>query len=475
MNSIKILTSAFALVCLLLVTNLSRAQSLPDFTGIVKDSSPAVVKIIVEQSADRAQNMPDMQELPEYLRRFFEFRGTPPPQQGQGRRAMASGSGFIISSDGYVVTNNHVVENADLVIVRLNDRSEYEAEVIGTDPRSDLALLKIESEDGLPTLSLGESGELDVGEWVLAIGSPFGLDYSVTAGIVSAKGRSLPTEQGENYVPFIQTDVAINPGNSGGPLVNVRGEIIGINVAIFTGQQNVQVWQGIGLAIPANEVREVFEAIVLGRPLIRGYFGLELENISRNYALAVGLRSLEGAVITNVVEGSPAQAAGLMPGDVITKLDGKVMQSAEDTLTRIRSMKSDEKSKVTIIRKGKLMETDVTAMAKSDTNTLRLKSDILTTGQSIVDAIGINVRDLTAAERGSMGVGPDYPAILVSDVQEGSQAERRFQKGDLIHQINRSPVRDVAAFYDLMGSLPTDSATVMTLSRDGKIIQAILK
>jgi serine protease Do len=360
--------------------------------------------------------------------------------------------------------------------VTTHDGSQYPAEWVGSEPNVDVAVLKIKAPEGatLPKfrpLGFGDSEKVRVGEMVMAVGNPFGLSESVTRGIISAKQRELSDAANE----YFQVDAVINPGNSGGPLVNVRGEIIGINVAIFTGQQNVQVWQGIGLAIPANEVREVFEAIVLGRPLIRGYFGLELENISRNYALAVGLRSLNGAVITSVVEGSPAEAASLLPGDVITKLDGKAMQSAEDTLSRIRLMKSDETAKVTIIRKGKPMETEVTAMAKSDTNTLRLKSDILTTGQSIVDAIGIKVRDLTARERNSMGVGPDYPAILVSEVVEGSQAERRFREGDLIHQINRSRVNDIASFYDLMGSLPTDSATVITLSRQGKIIQAILK
>ncbi len=432
------------------------------------DLTDAVVPSVVSIDTSRIKNVVTAVPTDPW---GFRYR-----RQNHSFREPGLGSGVIVTEEGYIVTNHHVVAGVDEILVTTHDGSQYPAEWVGSEPNVDVAVLKIKAPEGTPLpkfrpLGFGDSEKVRVGEMVMAVGNPFGLSESVTRGIISAKQRELSDGANE----YFQVDAVINPGNSGGPLVNVRGEIIGINVAIFTGQQNVQVWQGIGLAIPANEVREVFEAIVLGRPLIRGYFGLELENISRNYALAVGLRSLEGAVITNVVEGSPAQAAGLMPGDVITKLDGKVMQSAEDTLTRIRSMKSDEKSKVTIIRKGKLMETDVTAMAKSDTNTLRLKSDILTTGQSIVDAIGINVRDLTAAERGSMGVGPDYPAILVSDVQEGSQAERRFQKGDLIHQINRSPVRDVAAFYDLMGSLPTDSATVMTLSRDGKIIQAILK
>lgn len=397
-------------------------------------------------------------------------------RQNQSFREPGLGSGVIITEEGHIVTNHHVVAGVDEILVTTHDGSQYPAEWVGSEPNVDVAVLKIKAPEGatLPKfrpLGFGDSEKVRVGEMVMAVGNPFGLSESVTRGIISAKQRELSDAANE----YFQVDAVINPGNSGGPLVNARGEIIGINVAIFTGQQNVQVWQGIGLAIPANEVREVFEAIVLGRPLIRGYFGLELENISRNYALAVGLRSLNGAVITSVVEGSPAEAAGLLPGDVITKLDSKAMQSAEDALSRIRLMKSDETAKVTIIRKGKPMETEVTAMAKSDTNTLRLKSDILTTGQSIVDAIGIKVRDLTVIERNSMGVGPEYPAILVSKVVDGSQAERRFRNGDLIHQINRSPVSDVASFYDLMGSLPTDSATVITLSRQGKIIQAILK
>ncbi len=208
-------------VCLLTVAG-AQAATLPDFKPIVKKNTPAVVKILVEYSATRPGQRravpPDNQEIPDYLRRFFEFRGVPPQQ----RQRQGMGSGFIISRDGYIVTNNHVVEDADSILVRLTDRREYSAEVVGLDARSDLALLRIDAED-LPVLQLGKPGELEVGEWVLAIGSPFGLDYSVTAGIVSAKGRSLPNESNENYVPFIQTDVAINPGNSGGPLFNLDG------------------------------------------------------------------------------------------------------------------------------------------------------------------------------------------------------------------------------------------------------------
>ena len=215
-----------AIVVLAVLPWTTRAD-LPDFQPIVESAAPAVVKILVESERQAMPGADELEQLPEYLRRFFEFRGGPPQRQ---QRNM--GSGFIVSDDGYIVTNHHVVDGASSVIVRLLDRREYEAEVVGTDVRSDLALLKIDGDD-LAVLEIADD-DVSVGEWVLAIGSPFGLDFSVTAGIVSAKGRSLPTEAGENYVPFIQTDVAINPGNSGGPLFNLEGEVVGVNSQIFT-------------------------------------------------------------------------------------------------------------------------------------------------------------------------------------------------------------------------------------------------
>ena len=220
-----------ALVCVLALslTAQKSAAELPDFTEIVDAAAPAVVKILVEYEAENSRSQQQLEELPESLRRFFDFRGRPPvPRDRAGM-----GSGFILTSDGYIVTNNHVVENARQVIVRLPDRQEFDAEVVGTDPRSDLAVLKIDMKR-LPTLELASGDNIKVGQWVLAIGSPFSLDFSVTAGIVSALGRSLPTETGDNYVPFIQTDDAINPGNSGGPLFNLDGEVIGVNSQIFT-------------------------------------------------------------------------------------------------------------------------------------------------------------------------------------------------------------------------------------------------
>ena len=312
-------------VCLLAVAGL-QAATLPDFKPIVKKNTPAVVKILVEYSATRPGHQravpPGNQEIPDYLRRFFEFRGTPPQQ----RQRQGMGSGFIISRDGYIVTNNHVVEDADSILVRLTDRREYSAEVVGLDARSDLALLRIDAED-LPVLQLGKPGELEVGEWVLAIGSPFGLDYSVTAGIVSAKGRSLPNESNENYVPFIQTDVAINPGNSGGPLFNLDGEVVGVNSQIFT-RSGGSI--GLSFAIPVSVVINVVEQLKHSGHVTRGWLGVTIQNVDKNLAESFGLDRPRGALISQLQPGGPAEEGGLQSGDVILRFDGVDIRTSAD-------------------------------------------------------------------------------------------------------------------------------------------------
>ena len=272
-----------ALVCVLALslTAQKSAAELPDFTEIVDAAAPAVVKILVEYEAENSRYQEQLEELPESLRRFFDFRGRPPvPRDRAGM-----GSGFILTSDGYIVTNNHVVENARQVIVRLPDRQEFDAEVVGTDPRSDLAVLKIDAKR-LPTLELASGDNIRVGQWVLAIGSPFSLDFSVTAGIVSALGRSLPTETGDNYVPFIQTDVAINPGNSGGPLFNLDGEVIGVNSQIFT-RSGGSI--GLSFAIPVSVVRNVVSQIKENGVVERGWLGVSIQDVDRNLAESFGL------------------------------------------------------------------------------------------------------------------------------------------------------------------------------------------
>lgn len=447
--------------------DLKNVGVLAEVNRAVSDLTDAVVPSVV--SIDTTTNVNVTRVVPTDPFGMFGYR------QNESYVAPGLGSGVIVTDQGHIVTNHHVVAGVDIIRVTLHDGSQYDAEWIGSDPNVDVAVLQLKAPEGgslpkLQPLAFGDSEKVRVGEMVLAVGNPFGLSETVTQGIISAKQRELSDGANE----YFQVDAVINPGNSGGPLVNVKGEIIGINVAIFTGQEDVRVWQGIGLAIPANEAKEVFEAIVLGRPLIRGYLGLDVDNIPRNYAIALGLSSTQGSVITDVTKGSPAEEAGLKPGDVIVKFDGKAIRNAEETLSRIQSKKSGEVADLTIIRKGESMEAAVKAIAKSDTNTLKLRSDIAASGQAIAEALGISVANLNPAQRASLGLPDGSPAIVITEVKADSQAAQRFQRGDLIHRINQDAVTDVTTFFDLLGDLPQDKTSVMVLSREGRLIRAFL-
>ncbi|VAV96064.1 HtrA protease/chaperone protein, partial [hydrothermal vent metagenome] len=309
---------------------ITQARSgLPDFTGLVEKNGAAVVNISTEEKRDkrskriprRFQDMPENGPFGEWFKHFFGEEGEGNNGEGNGfggphRYAQSLGSGFIISKDGYVLTNNHVVADADKIIVRLSDRRELEAELIGTDKRSDLALLKIEGDD-FPVVKIGSSETLKAGEWVLAIGSPFGFDYSVTAGIVSAKGRSLPRE---NYVPFIQTDVAINPGNSGGPLFNLDGEVVGINSQIYS---RTGGYMGLSFAIPIDVVMNVVEQLKSDGHVVRGWLGVLIQDVTRELAESFGMKKPHGALVARVLPNSPAEAAGFKIGDIVVKFNGK--------------------------------------------------------------------------------------------------------------------------------------------------------
>lgn len=448
--------------------DLNSLDVLAEVNRAVSDLTDAVVPSVV--SIDTTTNVNVTRVVPTDPFGFFGFQ-----RRSESYAAPGLGSGVIVTEEGHIVTNHHVVAGVDAIRVTLHDGSQYEAEWVGSEPNVDIAVLQLKApkEGALPPLQplpFGDSDSVRVGEMVLAVGNPFGLNETVTQGIVSAKQREL--NDGSNE--YFQVDAVINPGNSGGPLVNVRGEVIGINSAIFTGQQEVRVWQGIGLAIPSKEVKEVFEAIVLGRPLIRGYIGIEVDNLSRNYAIALGLPSTQGALVTDVTRDSPAEAAGLKPGDVIVKFDGKDVRNAEETLTRIRSKKAGEVADLVLIRKGDSLETAVTAIAKSETNTLKLRSDVAANGQAIAEALGIAVADLDEARRANLGLPENTPGIVIVGVKPDSQAAKRFLPGDLIHRINQSAVTDVATFYDLLGDIPHDKTSVMILSRNGRLIQAYL-
>ena len=451
------LASFLTIIVLSLAGRAASAAQLPEFRDIVKQSSPAVVKIIVEASGPRlGQGQPGPEEIPEYLRRFFEFRGGPPTRPHQ---RMGMGSGFIISEEGLIVTNNHVVEGADSVLVRMSDRREFDAEVVGTDPRSDLALLRIEG-DGLPVLRLDASDDLDVGEWVLAIGSPFGLDYSVTAGIVSAKGRSLPTENGENYVPFIQTDVAINPGNSGGPLFNLDGEVVGVNSQIFT-RSGGSI--GLSFAIPVSVVRNVVEQLEENGRVTRGWLGVTIQDVDKNLAESFGLDRPRGALVVQLAPGGPADDAGLREGDVIITFDGRDIPTSSHLPHVVGLIAPGSKVPVVVMRdqKRKTIKVEVGGLDADDSYTLN--TDSASDGQGGRLGLIVEPAPAEALERFGLSGG-----VLVREVRpESVAAEAGVLAGDIITLIGSSPVKSVEAFEKAVDSLGSGSSVPLRLMRRG--------
>jgi serine protease Do len=426
---------------------------LPDFTEIVEEASPAVVKVLVEYESENPRYQEQLEELPEYLRRFFDFRGGPPvPRERAGM-----GSGFIISGDGYVVTNNHVVENARRVVVRLPDRQEFDAEVVGLDPRSDLAVLKIEGE-GLPTLNLAGDRDVKVGQWVLAIGSPFSLDFSVTAGIVSALGRSLPTETGDNYVPFIQTDVAINPGNSGGPLFNLEGEVIGVNSQIFT-RSGGSI--GLSFAIPASVVRNVVQQIQETGLVERGWLGVSIQDVDRNLADSFGLDRPRGALIAQVGKDSPAEQAGLEPGDVILSFAGEAIETSADLPHVVGLIAPGTKVVAVIFREGDEQDLTVEVGGLSADEVARVNTGVAADGS--VSILGMRLVEGDPAELSSIGLSG---GVAVSQVDRGSPAdEAGVMTGDVLTRLGNQPVGRIEDLDGLAEQLLPGSSVPARLIR----------
>lgn len=426
---------------------------LPDFTEIVEEASPAVVKVLVEYESENPRYQEQLEELPEYLRRFFDFRGGPPvPRERAGM-----GSGFIISGDGYVVTNNHVVENARRVVVRLPDRQEFDAEVVGLDPRSDLAVLKIEGE-GLPTLNLAGDRDVKVGQWVLAIGSPFSLDFSVTAGIVSALGRSLPTATGDNYVPFIQTDVAINPGNSGGPLFNLEGEVIGVNSQIFT-RSGGSI--GLSFAIPASVVRNVVQQIQETGLVERGWLGVSIQDVDRNLADSFGLDRPRGALIAQVGKDSPAEQAGLEPGDVILSFAGEAIETSADLPHVVGLIAPGTKVVAVIFREGDEQDLTVEVGGLGADEVARVNTGVAADGS--VSILGMRLVEADPAELSSIGLSG---GVAVSQVDRGSPAdEAGVMTGDVLTRLGNQPVGRIEDLDGLAEQLLPGSSVPARLIR----------
>ncbi|CAH0648435.1 MULTISPECIES: DegQ family serine endoprotease [Pseudomonas] len=439
-------------------------EALPDFTTLVEQASPAVVNISTKQKLpDRrvAQGqMPDLEGLPPMFREFFERNMPQQPRSPRGdrqREAMSLGSGFIISSDGYVLTNNHVVADADEIIVRLSDRSELQAKLIGTDPRTDVALLKVDGKN-LPTVKLGDSEKLKVGEWVLAIGSPFGFDHSVTKGIVSAKGRTLPND---TYVPFIQTDVAINPGNSGGPLFNMKGEVVGINSQIFTRSGG---FMGLSFAIPIDVALDVSNQLKKDGKVSRGWLGVVIQEVNKDLAESFGLDKPAGALVAQVLENGPAAKGGLQVGDVILSMNGQPIVMSADLPHLVGSLKDGEKAKLEIIRNGKRQTLDVAVGAMPDDDAdITAGADGSTERSS--NRLGVAVADLTAEQKKSLEL---KGGVVIKEVQDGPAALIGLRPGDVISHLNNQAIGSAKEFTEIAKELPKNRSVSMRVLRQGR-------
>ncbi|MGB4075801.1 DegQ family serine endoprotease [Pseudomonas sp.] len=461
-------SSVAALFALLLMGQSLVAQAnLPDFTELVEQASPAVVNISTRQKmpdtavAGSGQlNVPDLEGLPPMFREFFE-RNIPQmprnPGGGRQREAQSLGSGFIISADGYVLTNNHVVADADEIIVRLSDRSELEAKLIGADPRSDVALLKVEGK-GLPTVKLGKSEDLKVGEWVLAIGSPFGFDHSVTAGIVSAKGRSLPNE---SYVPFIQTDVAINPGNSGGPLFNLAGEVVGINSQIFTRSGG---FMGLSFAIPMSVAMDVADQLKADGKVSRGWLGVVIQEVNKDLAESFGLEKPAGALVAQVLEEGPAAKGGLLVGDVILSLDGQPIIMSADLPHLVGALKPGSTAELDVVRDGSRKKLQLSIGALPEDGDALAGAAVPGVERSS-NRLGVKVVELTDEQKKSLDL---KGGVVISEVQDGPAALIGLRPGDVVTHLNNQAIDSAKTFTEVAQALPKNRSVSMRVLRQGR-------
>ncbi len=411
----------------------SARADLPDFTDLADKQSPAVVNITTTQDAKqmkRGHKMPEPDDMMDFFRRFMPPEGERfmPPRRGQG-------SGFLISSDGYILTNAHVVDDVDEVTVKLNDKREFRAKVIGSDARTDVALIKINA-DNLPRVTIGDPNRLKVGEWVLAIGAPFGFENSVTAGIVSAKGRSLPDE---NYVPFIQTDAAVNPGNSGGPLFNLKGEVVGINSQIISRNGG---YMGLSFSIPIDVAMDVADQLKSEGKVNRGRLGIVIQEVTADLADSFGLKSPHGALVSDVEPGSPADKAGVQVSDIILKFDGKTVNSSIDLPRLVGATKPGTRSTLSIWRKGSMKELSVSVGELSDAKVAAAKQ----TDKKKTNRAGLSVTELTKEQKSVLKLNN---GVLVEEAS-GIAARAGIEAGDVIVAVNNQEVNSAEELARLL-------------------------
>jgi len=452
---------------LLLVLNLplvpaASAQGragLPDFTDLYERNGPAVVSIDVTQKSRRARGMPELSEDDPFYE-FFRRFGQVPPRRGQEREPepQAVGSGFVIGSDGHVLTNAHVVDGADEVTVRLSDKREFKAKVLGTDKRTDIALLKIEAKD-LPKVTIGDPEKLRVGEWVVAIGKPFGLENTMTAGIVSAKGRDLPQE---NLVPFIQTDVAINPGNSGGPLFNMKGEVVGINSLIYS---RTGGYMGLAFAIPIDVAMNTVTQLKEKGRVTRGRIGVQIQPVTKEDAEAFGLGAPRGALVNGVEKDGPAAKAGVEVGDIIVKADGRDVKSSQELPRIITAIRPGNKIVLTVWRKNAQKELTVTvAEMKEDAAAQPRRGQPAPKEKAKPNKMGLVLSDLTDEQKKEADV---KAGVAVDDV--APTVRGNVQPGDVIIAIVRggatTEARSAAQVNDALAKVEKGASVTLQLKR----------
>jgi serine protease Do len=430
---------------------------LPNFAPLVEKFGPAVVNVDVVQSPQQTSAPGGGQGGEDPFSDFFRRFGIPAPEGrgGQLQPQRGSGSGFIVTPDGYILTNAHVVADADQVTVKLNDRREYPAKVVGIDQATDVAVIKIDAQN-LPTVRIGDPSKLRPGEWVLAIGSPFGFENSATAGIVSATSRSLPSESNSNYVPFIQTDVAVNPGNSGGPLFNLQGEVVGINSQIFS---RTGGYMGLSFAIPIDVAMDVREQLIKTGHVTRGRIGVSIQNVDGQLADSFGLDRPRGALVSSVVKDGPSEKAGVKPGDVILAVNGRGVETSSELPTVIARMKPGSDAMLTVWRGGKEQKLDVKVdrLPEPELRTASLQGR---RGADQASQLGLAVRPLDPSERQQV----ETEGSLVVEQVTGPALAAGVQQGDIILAVNGKKVKTVA---DLQAAAKGAGKTVALLIQRG--------
>jgi serine protease Do len=467
-SSAIVLLLAFAAPFALPAGAQGRAASLPDFTELYEKQGPAVVSIDVTQTV-RRQRVPDLSEDDPFYEFFRRFGQIPRRAPERDFDAQSTGSGFILSADGYIATNAHVVDDATEVTVRLSDRREYKAKVIGSDKRSDIALLKIEAKD-LPKVTIGDPDKLKVGEWVVAIGKPFGLENTMTAGIVSAKGRDLPQE---NLVPFIQTDVAINPGNSGGPLFNMRGEVVGINSLIYS---RTGGFMGLAFAVPIDIAMNTVKQLQEKGRVTRGRIGVQIQEVTKEAADAFGMKQAAGALVNSVEKDGPAAKAGVESGDIIVKADNREVRTSNDLPRIITAVRPGSKIVLTVWRKGATKEIAVTvAEMKEDVAQAQPRRGTPTPKEKAKpNRMGLVLSDLTDDQRKELDI---KSGVLVEDITGGVRGN--VQPGDVILAIiqrgQATETKSAAQVNELLAKLEKGAAVTLQLRRGDNLFFATLK